>query len=145
MEKGIDYISVLIASVYRGIQKIKQEALEEYGMNNVITMCIYAIGINPGISATEICKTALLDKAAVSKAIHQLINQGWATRPVLSKRAYRSGIYLTGDGLKIFDIVNSKLQTATEKAFKDIPEQDYDTMLQTLKAIAKNLDQSILS
>ena len=141
MEKRLDYISVSIASVYRGIQRSNSEALAEFGMNNIHAICIYAVGSKPGISATEICKSTATDKAAVSKSIKSLIDDGYIERPILSKRAYRSGIYLTEKGKELFDVVKKRLEEKSSKVFKNVNDREFKVLVQTLNHIASNFEE----
>lgn len=142
MERRIYVLSVSIASVHRSIQRIKANALSEFGMNNIHSMCIYSIGTNPGISSTGICKENSIDKAAVSKAIKELISLGYISRISEGKRAYRTGIFLTQKGLNLFDIVNKKIEETSRLAFKDIDRKGYEETLHTLDTINKNLSIS---
>ena len=143
MKKRLNQISVSIASVYRGIQKCNSEALAKFGMNNVNAICLYAIGLNPGISATEICKATATDKAAVSKSIHHLIANGYVERPLVSKRAYRSGIFLTEKGNRLFEIMNEHMTGRAYLAFKNISDKDYKAFVEVLDAIALNLNENL--
>lgn len=140
MEKRIDQISLAIASVYRGIQRSNSEALENLGMNNVHSVCIYEIGTNPGISATGICKKTATDKAAVSKTLGKLINDGYVERPILSKRAYRTGIYLTEKGQELFEITKQKVESLDSKAFRGISTREFNSFYKILNRIASNLE-----
>ena len=65
-----------LTKAYKCIQKIKLAEAERMGMKANHMMCMYYLGKNPeGLTATELCKLCIEDKAAYRERLLTLLKK----------------------------------------------------------------------
>ena len=92
-----------VTKAYKCIQKIKFVETERMGLKSNYVMYMYYLGKNPeGLTAKELCKLCIGDKAAVSRVIVDLTEKGFVEPAEIdSGRKYRTRIILTPEGKEI--------------------------------------------
>lgn len=69
--------TVSILKLNKLIHKIKLYEMEEYDLRAIHVMCIYYLNSYPDITATELAKLTLEDKAAISRALKMLAEKDY--------------------------------------------------------------------
>ncbi|MDE5592539.1 MAG: MarR family transcriptional regulator [Clostridiales bacterium] len=125
MEQLFEDFTTAILSLNKLVQKIKTLEIGRYGLKSIHVMCLYHLNKNPqGLTAKELVDLTLEDKAAISRALKIMHDDGYV---VYSENVRNSAITLTDEGKKIaVDICGRAVQavvagsvdfTADERAF----------------------------
>lgn len=131
-----------VTKAYKCIQKIKLIETERMGLKANHVMYMHYLGKNPeGLTATELCKLCIEDKAAVSRTILDLTNKGFI-KPVESdsNRKYRTKIMLTDEGININKKFKESIAIAVNKASKNLNDLDRENFYRVFFDITDNLE-----
>ena len=92
MENRYEAFTLLVSSISRSIRRIKTDAVAEYGLKSPHVTCIYYLYKQPGMTAAELCEQCDEDKAAISRSLFYLEENGFLTREVsIPNRRARGG------------------------------------------------------
>lgn len=132
-----------LTKAYKCIQKIKLAEAERMGMKANHMMCMYYLGKNPeGLTATELCKLCIEDKAAVSRTIVDLTEKGFVRHAERdSGRKYRTKIILTPEGIEINKQMNEAIAMGVSKASSSLNEDDRENFYRVFFHITDNLER----
>lgn len=79
MERTFEQFTLLVLKINKLIQRIKTFEIRGYGLKAVHVLCVYFLNENPqGLTAAEIVKLTVEDKAAISRALAELKSKGFA-------------------------------------------------------------------
>ena len=131
-----------VTKAYKCIQKIKFVETERMGLKSNYVMYMYYLGKNPeGLTAKELCKLCIEDKAAVSRAIVDLTEKGFLEPAETdSGRKYRTRIILTPEGKEINNRLNEVIAKAVNKASKSLNETERENFYRVFSYITYNLE-----
>ena len=134
--------TTIVTKTYKCIQKIKIAEAERIGLKANHVMYMYYLGKNPeGLTATELSKLCIEDKAAVSRTIMDLIEKGFVKpAEVESGRKYRTKIILTMEGQERNKQLNEAIAIAVSKASSSLNETERENFYRTLFHITDNLE-----
>lgn len=131
-----------VTKIYKCIQKIKLAEAERMGLKASHIMYMYYLGKKPeGLTATELCKLCIEDKAAVSRIIVELTEKGLVKRSDIDcGRKYRTRVILTPEGSEINKKLNEAIAIAVNKASKTLDEAERENFYRVLFGITNNLE-----
>ena len=131
-----------VTKAYKCIQKIKLTETERMGLKSNHVMYLYYLGKNPkGLTAGELSKLCIEDKAAVSRTILDLMEKGFVkTSEEDSKRKYKTKIVLTTEGNDRNRQVNEAIAIAVSKASSRLNESDRENFYRVFFYITDNLE-----
>ena len=131
-----------ITKTYKIIQKIKLSEAEKIGLKGSHVMYMYYLGKNKdGLTPSELSKLCVEDKAAVSRAIVELIKKGFVKySDENSIQKYRVKIILTEDGESINEQINKSISIAVNKSAKDLTELERENFYNVFYQISDNLE-----
>ena len=137
MEKIFENFTVSVLKLNKLVQRIKQFEMREYKLKSVHVMCVYYLNEHPeGLTASELMRLTYEDKAAISRALRQLLDNGYVKYDV---KKYNSVITLTEEGVKIADYVSSKADKAVKAGSADFSEEERVHFYKSLAQITENL------
>lgn len=131
-----------VTKAYKCIQKIKLEETERMGLKANHVMYLHYLGKNPdGLTATELGKLCIEDKAAVSRTIGDLTEKGFVKSAEMdSVRKYRTKIVLTEEGGKRNKQLNEAIAIAVSKASSSLNEAERENFYRVFFYITDNLE-----
>lgn len=139
MLKRFEQFTASISCIYRCIQKIERDAMEKYGLRGPHAQCLIAMTRFPeGVTAARLCEICEKDKAAVSRILSELENEGLIVRRI-TDTGYRAPIVLTEKGLKAAEDVGILAKRAVEIGGKDLDDESRTVFYSALDSIAANL------
>ena len=132
-----------VTKAYKCIQRIKLAATERMGLKANHVMCMYYLGKNPeGLTASELCKLCIEDKAAISRTIVDLTEKGFVKPAEAdSGRKYRAKIMLTPEGSERNKQLNEAIAMAVSKASSSLTEADREIFYRVFFYITDNLEE----
>ena len=131
-----------VTKAYKSIQKIKLSEAENIGLKANHVMYMHYLGKNKeGLTATELCRLCIEDKAAVSRIITDLTKKGFVKpAQVESERKYRTKFILTEEGIEINKKINEAISIAVNKASNELSTEDRETFYRVFFYVTDNLE-----
>lgn len=137
MEKIFENFTVSVLKLNKLVQRIKQFEMREYKLKSVHVMCIYYLNEHrEGLTASELMRLTYEDKAAISRALRQLLDYGYVKYDI---KKYNSLITLTADGVRIADYVSLKADNAVKAGSAEFSEEERVFFYKSLAQITENL------
>ncbi len=137
MEKIFEHFTISILKLNRLVQRIKQFEMREYRLKSIHVMCIYYLNEHhSGLTASELMRLTYEDKAAISRALRQLLDDGYVKYDV---KKYNSVITLTDYGVQIAERINQKADKAVKAGSADFSEEERQFFYKSLAQITENL------
>ncbi|MBR5322090.1 MAG: winged helix-turn-helix transcriptional regulator [Clostridia bacterium] len=140
MKERFKLFTVLMTKTRRSIQRIKTEEMAEYNLKSPHVSCLYYLYIYGNMTATELCEICDEDKAAISRSIVQLENEGYVEYPEGIKKRYRANMKLTEKGKIIAEKLSQKIDSVLNEAGNGLSEEDRVVFYRSLSLISSNLE-----
>lgn len=136
-----------ITSIYRSIQRIKNQKMASLGLKGNHVMCLYQLyKHSEGLTSTQLSRICEEDKAAISRTLTELKKRGFVYVEDTSKhRQYRTPIKLTKDGLEITKKIDEKISESIQSAAQGYSEEEREIFYRVLLRIAENLQNNTVS
>ena len=130
-----------IVKIYRCVQNIKSREMTELGLRGTHVMCLFNLRRHEeGLTASELSVICEEDKAAVSRALSQLEENGLVhVEDNDAGRRYRSNVRLTETGRRVSDRMTELIESAVTKGGAGITDEDRETFYKVLRIISHNL------
>jgi DNA-binding MarR family transcriptional regulator len=131
-----------INGIHRCIQRIERSEMEKYGLKGYHAQYLMALmRYEEGVTAVQMCDICDVNKAAVSRSISELENEGLVVRRSRegTSTAYRATLVLTDKGKEAAKWVSLRAQEAVEKAGSGLSADDRAAMYNALENISCNL------
>lgn len=145
MSDRFDTFTTNISSIYKNIQKIKKYEMNKLGLKSTHVMCINFLNNSPeGLTASEISTLAKEDRAGISRALAELLDNGFVKYiddESTDKRKYRAKVTLTDKGLDYAKKVSTYIINAVMFGGSDISDEDRNIFYSVLTTISENLEQ----
>ena len=113
MQQRFETFTVLIAKISRSIRRIKAEEMSEFHLKGPHVSCLYYLTQLGPLTAGQLCDRCEEDKAAVSRSLEYLEQNGYVTRP---DKRYRSPLTLTEKGQETGRAIAGKIDRLVEAA-----------------------------
>ena len=140
MISRFEQFSSSVACIYHCIQKIERVEMTKYGLKGPHAQCLIAMRHNPdGITASGLCAICDKDKAAISRTVAELEQEGLVERVMRGSVRYRAPLKLTARGQDAAARVEAQVKRAVEKAGAGMSDAHRVVFYQVLGLIAGNL------
>ena len=137
MDDIFENFTINILKLNKLLHRIKLAEMEEYGLKAIHVMCGYYLLKHPeGLTASEISRLAVEDKAALSRALVTMREKELVD---YDPKTYGSLIVLTDEGKKFAEDVLQKADRAVEAGSADMSESERVEFYKGLSDIVKNL------
>lgn len=130
--------TVSILKLNKLMQKIKTFEMEKLGLKPIHVMCCYYLNKNPqGLTAKELGELTLEDKAAISRALKIMQNNGYVQ---YSSNVRNAVIVLTDKGKEIAANICGKADKAVMAGSVDFTADERNFFYKSLDAIVDNIN-----
>lgn len=138
MENIFENFTITILKLNKLVQKIKNYEMREYGLKTIHVMCGYYLNSHPeGLTASELTKLTLEDKAAISRALKTLQEKGFIS---YDPNKYNAEIRLTDAGKEFASAIGKKAEKAVRAGSYDFTDEQRNSFYRELDTIANNLE-----
>ncbi len=141
MEKRFETFTVLISKISRNIRKIKTEEMLEFNLKSPHVSCIYYLYKYNTLTAKDLCDICDEDKAAISRSLVYLENNGYLSCSSNAKKRYKAYLELTQKGKEIGKILCEKIDNVLNIASNSLSEEDRIIFYKSLSLINNNLQK----
>lgn len=131
--------TVLIAKINRSIRRIKTEEMAELDLKSPHVSCLYYLYTSTVLTAKELCDICGEDKAAVSRTVDFLKNNGYLTCESKTQKRYKSPITLTEKGIEIGKRLSDRINAVLDAAGAGLADEDRTVLYRSLELISDNL------
>lgn len=139
MEKIFEHFTINILKLNKLVNRIKQYEMKEFGLRAIHVMCGYYLTEYPdGLTASELAKYTLEDKAAISRAVATMRENGLV---VCDLKKYNSNIVLTEKDRQFAQAVAQKAERAVIAGSADQTDAEREIFYETLETIVDNLTE----
>jgi DNA-binding MarR family transcriptional regulator len=139
MEKRFENFTIAILKLNKLVQKIKLHEMKEFDLKAIHVMCIYYLGgSSHGLTATELARLTLEDKAAISRALQLLDARGYIK---YNGSGYGATITLTAEGEKVADFIADKANIAVDAGGGRLTESERENFYKSLNIISEDLEK----
>lgn len=140
MISRFEQFSSAIAKIYHDIQKIERVEMEKIGLKGPHVQCMLALIRSPeGMTSSQLCAACEKDKAAISRTISELEQEGLLDRDVQDGNRYRALLKLTERGRIAAAQISERVLLAVEKAGEGLTDAQRAIFYSVLNVIATNL------
>lgn len=112
----------------------------EFGLSLLDWRIISMLNIEPGITASRICDVIRLDKAAVSRALRQLMDKDLLEIEQASTDPRKRLWWLSEAGQKVHEAMLATALSFESELVSGIPARDLDTFLRVMRRMLTNID-----
>lgn len=138
MNNRFENFVISVLRLNKIITKIKLLEMEEYKLRAVHVMCIYYLSESEdGLTATELAKLTLEDKAAISRALGTLRERGYI---FYDSKKYNTKVRLTDEGKEIAKFIGDRAESYVEAAGGTLTDADRESMYRSLSTIITRLE-----
>lgn len=129
-----------ITACYKYIQRIKAMEMTEFGLKGTHMMCIFLLSrYADGLTAAVLCQLCAEDKAAISRTLNTLRDQGF----ILSEgSAYRAKWRLTEQGEQVAEKLEKVIEQWVCIGGDGLTEEERTSFYNSLERIATNLREN---
>ena len=139
MQNRFENFTITILKLNKLVHKIKLIEMKEHGLKAIHVMCIYYLNENKGgVTASELSRLTLEDKAAISRALSQLKELGLISYDF---KAYNQPIVLTDKGEETARYILDKASMAVEAAGGGLTEEERENFYRSLLSISQRLEE----
>ncbi len=140
MDTLFENFTISILKINKVVQKIKLYEMESFGLQAIHVMCIFYIAhSDDGITAGELARQSMEDKAAVSRALALLKRKGYVCS---DEHKYNSRLYLTDEGKKVAEFIDDAATRAVNAGMDDtLTDEKRREFYTTLNYIYENLKE----
>ena len=143
MEERFEAFTVLLSKLNRCIKRMKAEQMAQFQLKGPHVSCLYYLSEAGALTAAQLCERCEEDKAAISRSLEYLEQNGYILYETEKKRRYNSPIHLTEKGKQVCCAMREKIDRIVALASDGISEKARETMYETLTQISENLVQAL--
>ncbi|WP_096186949.1 MarR family winged helix-turn-helix transcriptional regulator [Evansella halocellulosilytica] len=143
MQTDSNALGMYISAIYRHLQILVSDDLEEYNIGSGQLSFLLAIATTEGISQKKLSEELLIDKTTTAKAIRKLEAEGYVRREVdRSDKRYQM-LYLTDGGKEVVPKIEEKLEKITRQSLTGINNEELKVMMSGLKKVLQSVSNQV--
>ena len=140
MKQRFETFVMAIASISRSLQKLKSAEMADLGLKGNHVMCLYQLQQNDqGLTATQLSEFCEEDKAAISRTVADLREQGLVSILEDGSKRYGRRIRLTDRGRQVSEVMDEKIISAVKAATQGYSDQEREVFIRVLLLVDENL------
>lgn len=135
MDKIFEHFTITILKLNKLVQRIKLHESQKHGLKAIHIMCGYYLNEHPeGLTSAELVRLTLEDKAAISRALQSMIQQGYAEKN-------GSKTVLTEKGKELAEFITERSDKAVEAGSAFFTDEERVFFYKSLGEIAERLEK----
>lgn len=139
MEDLFERFTVSILRLNKLVQRIKIYEIKKFGLKSIHVMCLYYLNCHPeGLTASELVKLTLEDKAAISRALATMREEGYAE---YDSATHNADVRLTSKGKQLAEYIVGRAAAAVSAGSADFSAEQREFFYKSLVTISDNLEQ----
>ena len=140
MHERFENFTVLMMRINRSIRRLKTDEMKKWGLKSHHVSCLYYLYKSNGLNATELGELCIEDKAALSRAIDTLEEEGYLVCNSSTIKRYRSPLELTEKGKEVGKSLANRIDAVLEATSDGVSDADRKIMYSALEKISARLE-----
>ncbi len=135
-----------ISVVYKGIQKLKNDTMKEFGLKGNHMMCLFYLEKHEeGLTAAQLCELIGNDKAAVSRALSELYKLDHICYDGFTGgKKYNTVVKLSDKGKAVTAVLFDEIiRTVDEISLNNMDEDRRTEFYRSLRTLANSITEAI--
>lgn len=130
----------------RAMLRVRELELRRLDLRPTHAVCLYyLLSHTEGVYASEMSAMTKEDKAAISRALADLVARGMVvSEAAQGRRAYRSRLYLTEEGRRTAERLDRRIRHAYRIGSKELTPAEETAFLTAMETILHNLSEYTL-
>ena len=141
MYERFETFTLLMTRIGRSIRRLKTDEMKKWGLKTHHVSCLYYLYRDDSLTATKLCELCGEDKAAVSRAIETLEEEGYIECVSKAQKRYRSPLVLTEKGRSAGKQIVDKVDHVLEATSCGVADEDREIMYLALEKICVSLEK----
>ena len=141
MEGRFETFTVLIGKISRNIKRLKTCQMAQLDLKGPHVSCLYYLYSSGPLTAAELCDRCEEDKAAISRSLEFLEQNGYLVCQRERTRKYKAPLVLTPKGQQAGREVSERVEQMLAQASQGLTEEERQIMYRALEKISSNLDK----
>ena len=142
MGAKVESFSLGIHELYRSMHINESEVMNRYGLRGAYVKYLVAMLQSPdGLTMSQLCEVCDQDKAAVSRAVSELVGREFIWRDNPRGNHYRARIKLTERGTEIAKEVCASSEAIFEEAVSVLTDEQKASLCEISAAVFKNIHE----
>lgn len=131
--------TVGILKLNKLVQRIKVAEMKKFGLKSVHVMCIYYLNEHrDGLTATDLVKLTLEDKAAISRALSGMRQMGYVD---YNSSSHNAPVRLTQKGVELAAYISTRIASAVDAGSENFTPEQRDFFYKSLISISEKLEK----
>ena len=141
MKSRYEQFASAISAIYHAVQRIERDEMVRFGSRGVYAQYLAALHSCPeGLTAARLSELCDRDKAAVSRAVADMEEEGLIQQEGRGDTKCRAGIRQTEQGRQAAEYVARRARTPVEAGGRGLSPKERDALQAVLALIADNLE-----
>ena len=142
MLNRFEQFSSVMFGIWRDVQKIERDEMIKYGYKGAYAQYLVTLSQHPdGLIVSRLSEICDKDKAAVSRIMAEMQENGLVCRAESGSNGYRGKLKLTEEGRKIAERVCENARIAVMKVGQEMTEEERAIFYATLERISARLGE----
>lgn len=143
MEQRFIEFTALINNISRSIRRMKTFEMEAYNLKSVHACILFNVYYNENISIKELTILTNVDKAATSRNLKFLREEGYIEYEDEQHKGYKNKLVLTEKGKEVGKHLFDKIGEIIRLLSVEIPPEDREVMYRCLNLINDRLESIV--
>lgn len=142
MNLRLEDFTFLIMRLNRSLKKLKNNRLAMGNYRTIHVTCMYYLYVYGAMTASELCKRCDEDKAAISRALKYLDENGCIVNPITQNCKYKNQIALTEKGRLLGQLVTVEVENIVQSLAPTLSMEERYTLFKLLTKLCDGLDKA---
>ena len=140
MDGRFETFTVLIGKISRNIKRLKSCQMAQLDLKGPHVSCLYYLYRSGPLTAAELCDRCEEDKAAISRSLDFLEQNGYLVCQTEKTKKYKAPLVLTSKGAQAGQGVCERIERVLSLASQGLTEEERKIMYGALEKISGNLE-----
>jgi len=136
-----DFLPHLIARLAYQLNVDLIEKLRREGINVTRWRILAVLAMGDGITITEIIDRAMMQQSALSRALMNMVREGYVRRVTHRHDARCAEVYLTDKGRTLFDSLNVVVRRREKRLLNGLSPREVAAAFALLRRLSRNMAQ----
>lgn len=136
-----DFLPHLIARLAYQLNADLIEKLRQEGINITRWRILAVLAMGDGITITEIIDRAMMQQSALSRALMNMVREGYVRRVTHRHDARCAEVYLTAKGRALFDSLNVVVRRREKRLLNGLSQREVAASFALLRRLSHNMAQ----
>jgi DNA-binding MarR family transcriptional regulator len=134
-----DFLPHLIARLAYELNADLIEKLKQEGINITRWRILAVLAMGDGITITEIIDRAMMQQSALSRALMNMVREGYVRRVTHRHDARCAEVYLTNKGRALFDSLNVVVRRRERRLLADFSPRQEAAAFTLIRRLGRNM------